>query len=105
SDRVLSGLMSGRVDLVAQAARYAVGVRRLAGKGPDLEGSRRRVGDEWRRRNARFLESMDALVWSRPISPYVRLLSHAGLAAGDVRHLVTTEGLEGALERLRDSGV
>jgi hypothetical protein len=56
-------------------------------------------------REARFLDALDQLVWSTPSSPYLPLLAHAGVEAGDLRSLVATDGLEGALEQLRDSGV
>jgi hypothetical protein len=56
-------------------------------------------------RERRFLERLQADVYSRPSSPYRRLLRLAGCELGDVARLVAADGVEGALARLRDAGV
>ncbi len=70
-----------------------------------LEQARRVIADEVARRPERFLTSLDRLVWPFPSSPAHRLLAAAGLEQGDVAALVADDGLEGALEALRDAGV
>ena len=57
------------------------------------------------RRDRRFLAMLDRAVWRQPRSPYRALLQHAGCEPGDVRALVTREGLEGALQILAAAGV
>ena len=44
-------------------------------------------------------------MYQNPASPYLPLFRLAGCEPGDLAHLVTREGVEGALERLRDDGV
>ena len=56
-------------------------------------------------RNERFLQVLDACVWSHAASPYLPLLRAAGCERGDVTNLVRREGLEGTLLRLRSEGV
>lgn len=52
-----------------------------------------------------FLALAERAIFGEPRSPYRRLLAAAGCEAGDLRRLVATDGLEGALERLAASGV
>jgi len=63
------------------------------------------VGERVRRRGAAFLAAAERLIYGVPESPLRRLLLWAGCEAGDLRHLVQADGLEGALERLRAAGV
>lgn len=56
-------------------------------------------------RERSFLDLMERTVFSRPCSPYARLLGIAGCEPGDVRALVAREGLEGALAQLARHGV
>ncbi len=90
------------------ARRAYTAVRGLRGLvrhpvGPDE--ARALVTREVAERPARFLHSLDRLVWPFPASPTRRLLEAAGLEAGDVRTLVDDLGLTGALGALRDAGV
>jgi hypothetical protein len=99
-------------DRIRARARY---LRDLALLGFELPGFLRRpvsVPDAGRwlsaglaEREQRFLERLERDIYASPSSPYVRLLRSAGCELGDVRRLVATEGVEGALERLRDAGV
>ena len=57
------------------------------------------------RREEAFLEVVDQLVFGVTKSPLRQLLEWAGCTAGDVRGLVAAEGVEGALTRLRATGV
>jgi len=56
-------------------------------------------------REARFFEVLERAIYVHPDSPYLRLLRAAGCELGDVRALVATEGIEGALRVLADRGV
>ena len=58
-------------------------------------------------RSADFLALARAAIYSRPaaLSPYRRLLDHAGCELGDLERLVQREGLEGALHVLYRGGV
>lgn len=96
------------MSITATARRSAGVVRSLRALTRDPatpEASRQTVADEVERRDERFLDGLDRLVWPFPASPTRRLLEAAGTKAGDVRALVADRGLVGALEALRDAGV
>jgi hypothetical protein len=57
------------------------------------------------RREEDFLDHVRRFVYSRPDSPYLKLLDIAGCEFGDVQGLVRKEGVEAALGRLCDHGV
>jgi hypothetical protein len=71
----------------------------------NLEAARARVRREVEHREDRLLALAETLIYSRPQSPYARLLRHVGCEPGDLRALVGREGLEGALRILADAGV
>jgi hypothetical protein len=56
-------------------------------------------------RAARLLSLVEQAVYARPHSPYARLLRNAGCELGDLRSLITQEGIEGALRLLAARGV
>ena len=56
-------------------------------------------------REANFLDVAERGIYGHPASPYLPLLRAAGCELGDLRALVRTRGLEGALSSLRDAGV
>ena len=56
-------------------------------------------------RERRFLDLVQRAVFGNPSSPYLPLLRLAGCELGDVARLLAQDGLEGALARLRDTGV
>ncbi len=56
-------------------------------------------------REQAFLGLVERAVHQNPASPYRPLFRLAGCEPGDLVQLVTREGVEGALERLRDGGV
>jgi hypothetical protein len=61
----------------------------------------RRLAD----RATNLLATLDRGVFNNPSSPYRRLMQIAGCTPDDVRELIGTEGVEGALTALRESGV
>jgi hypothetical protein len=90
---------------LVRALRWRREARDLIRDPPSLEGARSRVREGVRFRNDRFIATFEQLIWSIPSSPYLPLLGHAGVEGGDLAALVDTEGVEGALRRLRDAGV
>ena len=63
------------------------------------------VQERLRSRERNFLAVLERGIFGNPRSPYRALLDHAGYTLDDVRELVSKEGLEGTLERLRRDGV
>jgi hypothetical protein len=93
------------VDSVAIASRF---LRDAPGwmkhpVSPDLAEAQ--IRGRLERRAERFLESAERLIYANPSSPYLALLRHAGCEPGDLRLLVTREGVEGALSALAGVGV
>jgi hypothetical protein len=56
-------------------------------------------------RAPRFLAIAERFVYGHPGSPYLPLLREAGCELGDLRAMVASDGVEGALRRLRAAGV
>jgi hypothetical protein len=63
--------------------------------------ARRRLAE----RETNFLRLVERGMFGYERSPYRPLFKWAGCELGDLRHLVRTNGLEGALRALRDAGV
>jgi hypothetical protein len=63
------------------------------------------IGDRLAHREANFLETMQVGVWANARSPYRALLRAAGCERGDVEGLVRSDGVDGALWKLRAAGV
>jgi hypothetical protein len=88
-----------------QGWRFGTGLRRFLADPVGREEALERFRGDIARREERFLRALDRLVWEVPESPYRALLDHAGADRGDLRRMVDSEGIEHALERLRDEGV
>jgi hypothetical protein len=86
-------------------ARFAAGLRAFGRDPIGPEDARRIVRERMRTREDRFLELLDRAVWPRARNPFRRLLEDAGATSSDVRSLVRSDGLEGALGRLQREGV
>jgi hypothetical protein len=56
-------------------------------------------------REQRFLDLVQRTIYGHTRSPYRRLLQHAGCEIGDLRALVSHNGIEGALQVLAERGV
>ena len=56
-------------------------------------------------RQSNFLATLERAVFENQTSPYRKLMRVAGCSPADVRELVATEGVEGALAELREAGV
>ncbi len=100
--------MRAPVPTWAEAAGF---FRLIRGLGPFMaekitfEEARETIKQRMEIREERFLEKLETAVFSRPMSPYFRLLKSAGCEPEDVRRLVRGEGIESALEKLRREGV
>jgi hypothetical protein len=70
-----------------------------------LEEARASLRRRFERRAEDFLAFARVAIYANPASPYRWLLAQAGCGAGDLRALVTREGLEGALGSLWRQGV
>ncbi|MDP9176524.1 MAG: hypothetical protein M3O61_02485 [Gemmatimonadota bacterium] len=86
-------------------ARFLGGLPRLVRRRMTLPEALVIVKKRLRSREANFITVLQRSVFANPTSPYRALLSMAGCTLGDVRELVSKEGLEGTLHRLRHSGV
>jgi hypothetical protein len=100
------GRKAGALNVLLHGWRFTRGaVRLLRAKAVSVPEALAQLKEEITRREERFLHVLDELVWPNPRSPYRGLLKHAGIGPEDVRHLVRTSGVEGALEVFRDEGV
>jgi hypothetical protein len=97
--------MAKSLERLAATASYAIALRRFLARTLTPEEARARVERGLAQRDAIFLSTLERGVYAQPTSPYLRLLRHAGIELDDVRALVASVGLEGALGRLYDAGV
>ena len=86
-------------------ARFLAGVPGFVRRRMTAEEALAIVQERLRNREKNFFEVVEKAVYSNPRSPYRPLLEMAGCSLGDLRELVRKEGLEGALLKLRHSGV
>lgn len=63
------------------------------------------VQERLRNRERNFLAVVERGIYANPRSPYRALLEMSGCTRDDLRQLVSREGIDGALERLRRDGV
>ena len=84
---------------------FGASLHRYLRAGADVEPPAARVARDLETRSARFLAFVRTTIHERPRSPYAALLRHAGVEPGDLTGLVHENGVEGALEHLRDAGV
>src|SRR5438093_12224151 len=96
------GIAVDRAGMLARLARdLPPFLRRPLGAAQAAQIIRRRLET----RSERFLHLFERTVYPYPNSPYRRLLRAAGCEPGDLRALVASEGVDGALGRLADRGV
>lgn len=96
---------AGVATSVRQPLRFVRGLRAFVRTPLDPSTIDRRVLDEHRQRDRRFLDTLDQLVWPVAGSPWRRFFQHVGAEPADVRQMVAERGLDGALAHLRDLGV
>jgi hypothetical protein len=99
------GTFAGGLSVALGIGRFAVGLRAFARTPVSPAEARAIVEARLRDRQGRFLRMLERAVYGNPRSPYLPLLRAAGCEWGDLAALVRADGVEGALARLRDSGV
>jgi hypothetical protein len=85
--------------------RLARDLRPWLAKRLTVPASQALVRDALPTREHRFLALARDVIYARPASPYFTLLRWAGCELGDLRALVESDGLEGALDTLAANGV
>jgi hypothetical protein len=85
--------------------RFAAGLRSFLKETISVESAREAIRGAVEKREQNFLEKLGRSVFSNPKSPYLRLFKEAGCEFGDVRTLVSQEGVESTLLKLRDAGI
>jgi len=85
--------------------RFVGGVRSFLREPLSVEAAKAFVRDRMACRDELFLSGLELRVFENPHSPYRQLLHEARCELGDIRKLVCQEGVDGALQRLRDAGV
>jgi hypothetical protein len=93
------------VDYGRMFARFPRALRRFSRERLTLDDARRIVRERMDRREENFLRIVEQSIYGHPSSPYLALLRMAGCEMADLRSLVRTRGLEGALRELRAAGV
>jgi hypothetical protein len=86
-------------------ARFARGLPAFVRTPISVAEARAHIEEGMKRREAAFLEKVERAVFASSRSPYRALLRAAGCELDDVRRLVREEGVEGALQKLREGGV
>lgn len=90
---------------VTAAARLLAGLPPFLRRRVNPDQARREVRRRLAARDADFLQLIRRAVFERPESPYRVLLRAAGCEYGDLARLVEQDGLERALDALRERGV
>ncbi len=90
---------------LALYGRFVWGLPGFLRQRTTLEETRAVIRQSLERRDERFLHQAERSIFGHPASPYRALLRHAGYGLDDLRHLVQSQGLEGALGTLLKAGV
>ncbi len=98
-------MLTHALDLVKGSWRYATGLPRFLSKTLTLDEAEAVLTGQLRAREKNFLTVLERGIYSRPSSPYYRLLRHAGLTFDEVSSMVRIQGLEGTLADLYQAGV
>jgi phenylacetate-coenzyme A ligase PaaK-like adenylate-forming protein len=93
------------LELIRGAWRYGRGLQNFFSKTIDYQEARAMLSAQLENRNERFLRILELAVYPYPDNPYRKLLLHAGFQLADLRRMIESEGLEGALAQLHDAGV
>jgi hypothetical protein len=86
-------------------ARFARRLPAFLSNTLNADGARALVAAQLAQRHNVFRRILERAVFARPASLYARLCAHAGVTFVDVSQWIDTDGLEGALVRLRAAGV
>lgn len=96
---------SGFLDAARMTTHLVFGLPRSLLHSPDRALYRAMIQKRISARAKNFVRPLESAVYPFPYSPYHRLLKAAGCELADVEKLVSANGLEGALESLRQAGV
>jgi hypothetical protein len=86
-------------------SRFAWGLSSFVQKPIGLQQARAIVQRGMEQREAAFVNKVDLAIFRNPRSPYLKLFRRARCELGDMISLVKQQGIERALETLRDAGV
>jgi len=89
----------------AGVARLTRDTRRFLRTPVSLNQAVEVIRERFATRDDRFLRMAERAIYGHPRSPYLQLLRAAGCEFGDLKTLVSQEGLEASLSRLADAGV
>lgn len=92
-------------DFIRTFSGFPFALQRFLAHPLTLDDARRIVADRLAHREDNFLRIAERAVYGNPRSPYLALLRLAGCELGDLRRLVSTEGLDAALQTIRKAGV
>ena len=98
-------MLTHAADLMKGGWRYATGLPGFFNETLSLDDAQAVLTRQLEAREQSFLTVLDKGIYSRPNSPYCRLLRHAGLNFEDVKSMVKDRGLELALSDLYEAGV
>jgi hypothetical protein len=90
---------------VARVARLTSDTRRFLRTPVSLSQAVEVIQTRLVTREDRFLRMAERAIYDHPRSPYLQLLHAAGCELGDLKALVSKEGLEASLSRLAEAGV
>jgi hypothetical protein len=85
--------------------RFASGVKRFVGESISVENARKTILQRMAMREIALLEKIELAIFANLRSPYLKLFRAAGCEIGDLKSLVTREGVEPALRTLHQSGI
>jgi hypothetical protein len=97
--------VSDTLDYVKTLAQLPVALWRFSRRRMTLDEARVIIRERMGHREDNFLHTVERSIYGYPRSPYLPLLRLAGCEFGDLQALVRSQGLEGALYRLREAGV
>ncbi len=97
--------MNENLEQIKTFARFPVALFRFRHYKWTLATAQQAVRERMECREANFLRLLEQNVYGHPPSPYLKLLERARCEFADVRALVRSKGLEGALSALRQAGV
>ncbi len=97
--------MTETLDYLRMLALFPVSLRPFLRQSLTLEQAKKIIRDRMAHRGDNFLRLAERSIFDNPRSPYLPLFKLAGCELGDLRTLVTQNGLDMALQELRNAEV
>lgn len=85
--------------------RFASGLTEFLDEPISVAAAKDYIQRQMQARNTLFLKMVERAVFANPRSPYLKLFRAAGCEFGDVKDQVARNGLEGALQKLYQTGI